>query len=366
LKRAGFFRALAAPGELVEIGETVEGLLDAEGRLPLVVGRFAVREDSRPEIAAAVETGFADGRARRGGSRRRRAHFPARPALPGMRPGVPRPDVASLRVQLAARRLPRLPGIRAGHRRRPRESPPRPGADARGPPRRSVEHAGVRVGVRRPLSRLPALLGAHRHPSPAPVAARARRPGRWAGRLLRNSGILRLAGNQAVQDPRARSARALPRLHALPRLPGSASCAAGSLGPLARPDDRGALGAPAVGSGPVAAGARSLSVRSRAALLRDRGDPLARPVHERRRSRLSDALPRRPDSLGRRGAAHRARVGSGRHADRHALRAGRADHRSPRRGHAAPARHPPAARGPRQHRRRRRSTIPRRSRCPTT
>jgi excinuclease ABC subunit A len=59
VKRAGFFRAFLGPGELVEIGETVEGLLDGEGRLPLVVGRFAVREDSRPEIAAAVETGFA-------------------------------------------------------------------------------------------------------------------------------------------------------------------------------------------------------------------------------------------------------------------------------------------------------------------
>ncbi len=58
LKRAGFFRALDPEGQTVEIGETVSGLLDAGGRLPLVVGRFAIREESRPEIAAAVETAF--------------------------------------------------------------------------------------------------------------------------------------------------------------------------------------------------------------------------------------------------------------------------------------------------------------------
>ena len=58
LKRAGFFRALDATGQTVEIGEGVEGLLDAQGRLPLVVGRFSVREASRPEIGAAVETAF--------------------------------------------------------------------------------------------------------------------------------------------------------------------------------------------------------------------------------------------------------------------------------------------------------------------
>jgi excinuclease ABC subunit A len=59
LKRAGFFRAVGPAGELVEVGETIEGLLDPDGRLPLVVGRFAVREESRPEIAAAVESAFA-------------------------------------------------------------------------------------------------------------------------------------------------------------------------------------------------------------------------------------------------------------------------------------------------------------------
>ncbi|HTO87357.1 MAG TPA: excinuclease ABC subunit UvrA [Thermoanaerobaculia bacterium] len=58
LKRAGFFRALDRQGQTTEIGESVEELLDPQGRLLLVVGRFAVVEASRPEIAAAVETAF--------------------------------------------------------------------------------------------------------------------------------------------------------------------------------------------------------------------------------------------------------------------------------------------------------------------
>jgi excinuclease ABC subunit A len=57
-KRAGFFRALNAAGETVEIGDTVEGLVGPDGRLPLVVGRFVVREESRAEMATAVETAF--------------------------------------------------------------------------------------------------------------------------------------------------------------------------------------------------------------------------------------------------------------------------------------------------------------------
>src|SRR5215813_12141263 len=45
LKRAGFFRALSEAGETVEIGDDVGALLDSQGRLSVVVGRFEVRED---------------------------------------------------------------------------------------------------------------------------------------------------------------------------------------------------------------------------------------------------------------------------------------------------------------------------------
>src|SRR5262245_30076810 len=57
-KRAGFFRAIPPSGETVEIGEDAEPLLDSEGRLRVVVGRFVVSETARPEIASAVETAF--------------------------------------------------------------------------------------------------------------------------------------------------------------------------------------------------------------------------------------------------------------------------------------------------------------------
>src|SRR6266540_82578 len=59
LKRAGFFRALSPDGETVEIAEDAEPLLDREGRLPVVVGRFVVRKESRAEIAAAADSAFA-------------------------------------------------------------------------------------------------------------------------------------------------------------------------------------------------------------------------------------------------------------------------------------------------------------------
>jgi excinuclease ABC subunit A len=59
LKRAGFFRAVSPQGETVEIGDSVEPLLDAGGRLAIVVGRFVVSQAARPEIASAVETAFA-------------------------------------------------------------------------------------------------------------------------------------------------------------------------------------------------------------------------------------------------------------------------------------------------------------------
>ena len=59
LRRAGFFRALSPAGETVELGEDAESLLDAEGRLCVVVGRFVVRPESRAEIASAADSAFA-------------------------------------------------------------------------------------------------------------------------------------------------------------------------------------------------------------------------------------------------------------------------------------------------------------------
>jgi excinuclease ABC subunit A len=59
LKRAGFFRACSPQGETVEIGEEADPLLEPDGTLPVVVGRFVVREQSRAEIASALDAAFA-------------------------------------------------------------------------------------------------------------------------------------------------------------------------------------------------------------------------------------------------------------------------------------------------------------------
>jgi excinuclease ABC subunit A len=58
-RRAGFFRALSPEGEVVELGTEAAPLVDALGRLRLVVGRFVVGAASRPELASAAETAFA-------------------------------------------------------------------------------------------------------------------------------------------------------------------------------------------------------------------------------------------------------------------------------------------------------------------
>jgi excinuclease ABC subunit A len=59
--RAGFFRVLLPDGSLGELSPdagSVSQRLDADGKLPLVVGRFAIRPDSESEIETAVASAF--------------------------------------------------------------------------------------------------------------------------------------------------------------------------------------------------------------------------------------------------------------------------------------------------------------------
>ena len=61
LARAGFFRALGSGNRPVEIppgAGSLASLLDPDGRLPVVVGRFAVSEASRSELETAVSAAF--------------------------------------------------------------------------------------------------------------------------------------------------------------------------------------------------------------------------------------------------------------------------------------------------------------------
>ena len=240
----GFFRAVSPQGETVEIGDDAEGLLDAEGRLrarrrPLRRRRGRRGPRSRPPRRPRSRWRDRSRRASRARVRifRRGLHCPRC----GREFRDPTPPLFAFNSPLGA--CPGLPGIRPRDRRGSREGDPRPQPHARGAPGRAVEHAGVRVGVRRPLPRLPPVLGADGRSGLAPFGARARGPHQGPRRLLRRPGVLRLARDQALQDPRARPARALPRLHALRRLPRRAPRAAGPLGPLPGQDDRRARGA---------------------------------------------------------------------------------------------------------------------------
>src|SRR5258708_6974522 len=148
------------------------------------------------------------------------------PALRRMRHPLFRAAAEPVFLQLAARRLRDLPRLRARDRHRLR--PHRPGrvedaARRRDPPlaisqlsRVPGRYREVREEARRSARRSLPRSRSER----APVGARRRaRVGELekilAGRLVRRRALLPLAGDQGLQDARARALVALPRLHAL-------------------------------------------------------------------------------------------------------------------------------------------------------
>ena len=214
---------------------------------------------------------------------------------------------------------------------------PDPTRDSRGPAGGSLEHARLRIGVPRSLSRLPTLLRPHRHSRRAALASRESGLARRPRRVLWDPRLLRLARDEAVQDPRAGDARAIPGLHAVSLVPGGAAVAGRSIGSLSRRRRSHRLVRDAaLRSSNAGSTTSALSHRGGGApLLGRRRDALPRSLHERRRARLSDSVPGGPNPLGRRGPADRARVGAGRLPDGDALRSRRTHDRSPCRGYAA-------------------------------
>ena len=265
------------------------------GVLRIVVGRFVIGERSRPGDRLRRRDGV---RARRHAgrtNRRSRPDVPPRTPLPALRPRVPRSHAAALfafNSPLGA--CPSCQGFGRVIGVDLEKVIPDRTSDALRASGRALEHAGVRVRVRGPLPRRPALLRPDRRPGRAAVGSRAGSPDPGPRRLLRREGVLRLARDQALQDPRSRAAGAVPRVHALRRLPRGA--------PRARRR-----------SGCAFATARSPSSRTcRCATCRrfftelelspaERGPPRVRPggarvpdpVHERRRPRVPDAVARR-------------------------------------------------------------------------
>ena len=140
-----------------------------------------------------------------------------------MRSVVSRSGALAVLVQFAGGRLRNLPRIRPHHRHRLRPRGARRNQDARG--RRGQTLADQveqgmpgRPGEVREEARHPArhaVVRAHRRA--AQVGHRRRRQVGKEG-LVRRQALLRMAGNEGVQDARARVAVALPRLHALHHL----------------------------------------------------------------------------------------------------------------------------------------------------
>ena len=130
--------------------------------LPLVLGRFPAKAESRRAGARHRGAGVPDDGGRVEAHRPRRdALLRPRAVLPGVRRGGAAADAGAVLLQLAARRLPHLPGLRPGDRHRPPARDPRPAADARRAPDRALEHAGLRGALRRAARRLPQSASCH-------------------------------------------------------------------------------------------------------------------------------------------------------------------------------------------------------------
>ena len=271
--------------------------------------------------------------------RRRRSAVLAAAGLRRLRPQHARDDAARLLVQLAARRLPRVPGarrddrFRSAARRAGREQVAGRRRDRAVGERRSQAGAGGAAGA---VARL-------RHRSHRAVLAAAAKGARGAAvrraaRRLRRAAAEPAAPLRRRELGRAGRARRVPVAAAVRRLPRRAAEAAEPGGEGEGADDR-RLRQPA--------DRRSAARVRRPGADRPRGDHRradpardsgAAAVPERRRRRLPDARPQRGDAVGRRRPAHPAGDADRREPHRRALRARRAVDRP------APARQPQAAR----------------------
>ena len=174
---------------------------------------------------------------------------------------------------------------------------------------------------------------------------RARRRLEGLGRLVRRRGPLQVPREEAVQGPRPRPARALPRLHDVPGLPRGPPEARGARRHGRREDDRRGLRPDARGAPRVPRLAAAPGVRAREGGIPRRGAVAARADARRDRPRLPDARAHDAHALGRRGPARPARLGDRQRAHRDAVRPRRADGRPARPRHGPAPRRPRAPRG---------------------
>ena len=330
-EKAGFRRVLE-DGEPRRIEEA--HLHPENGVVQVVLDRVAVEHERAPE-----DRGLSGGRAaprrraRRAAGRGRGPPPPVQrgPALRGLRPRLRRPLARPLLVQPPGGRLRDLQGLRPHHGDRPGPRDPRRAQDDRpglreALPDQVLQRLPERSRALRPARGPPhrrALGGAARGDEAPRVGRGARRPRELAEEVVRDRGLLPVAGVAGLPDARAGLPLALPLLPLVPRLRRLAPQGRGAALPARRavpPRGRGAAGGrgrarlprvdraregPGLGAAPLR-GARA------AALPRGRGP------------RLPD--PRAPvaDPLGRRGPARHPGHRPRRLAHQHALRPRRA------------------------------------------
>ena len=288
-----------------------------------------------------------------------------RPALPGKRPALRRSAACALQLQLGLRRLRDLPRLRPGDRcrlgpggARPPQDPAQrrhqDPADARleGLPGRPAQVRGRgRHSARHRLDE------PHRRTARVGSRGLAALEGRLEQAVVRRAPVLRVPGEQGLQDAHPRALVQVPQLHALRRLRGRAPQAGGpalargfegrcrcgaAAGPTLPARGRGLVARAAGGAArpgperpdaaldrapaPILRRADAAAARRRA-VAAARRDPDASEIPLRRWPAIPDAGPPEPHAQRRRGAAHQPHHRARHLAREHDVRAGRAQHR---------------------------------------
>ena len=225
--------------------------------LDVVADRFRVHGTEK----ARVDRGDRDGaqarqrarqclRARRRGRRAAAVALLDRPALPGERPALRRPAARAVQLQLRRRRLRDLPRLRPRDRRRLGARDPRRPQDAAQRRHEDDPDAGLEGDPGRPAEVRRRSRHSARHGVEAADAGAARLghrgraglEGQLEQAVVRHPALLRLPGEQGLQDAHPRAAVEVPQLHAVPGLrrraaeAGSAAVAPGLEGRRRRGD----------------------------------------------------------------------------------------------------------------------------------
>ena len=358
LVKAGFFRVWI-DGEVRDLNE-----LDTKGctSFEMVINRLRIEGERRTQITEAIEQAFELSKGTVNVLEEIEGEWLAQPPLhvalrvQQVRHGVPRADAAHVLVQLAARRVHELPGLRPDHRHRHGEGDPEP---RRCGSTSSRSRRGTRAGYEDCYDDLEKAAAKYRLRLDVPIKDLIRgRVGPALQRprqVVRHQGLLRVAGDEEVQDPRPREAGEVPQLRALPAVPRLAAEERRRQREVPRPHHRPALRDGREDRAPLLGVPRDVEERGgdrRTSAPRDREPPR---LSRRGGAVVSHARPPDAHALRRRVAAHQPRRGPRQLADGDDVRHRRADGRPARARQRAAAGRAAASEERREHGDRRRA-----------